>query len=222
MATECLCPYCREIIPLEDVNVATDIALCRACGRTSAFSMTCAEGDLANTSLDNPPRTIRVEEGFGGETTIVYHRLSPMLFFLVPFMALWSGASMIGIYGTQIKNGKFDLEQSLFGLPFAIGTVILLSVIAYLAFGRWAVTLNRGQGTVVVGVGPFVWTRTFSYNQTTIVSLKMTKVSVNDQPQAGVLVRTDDQDFLFGALIPEDAKRFIAAAILREVGKQFP
>jgi hypothetical protein len=34
-----------------------------------------------------------------------------------------------------------------------------------------------------------------------------------------ILVRTDGIDFLFGAILKDEAKRFIAAAILREAGK---
>ena len=33
-----VCPKCRGAIPLDDVNVATDIALCRRCEQTFAYS----------------------------------------------------------------------------------------------------------------------------------------------------------------------------------------
>jgi hypothetical protein len=160
-----------------------------------------------------------MEEGFGGETSIIYRRVSPILLFLVPFTALWSGGSMYGIYGNQIREGKFDLGQSLFGIPFLIGTLVLLGIIAYLTFGKWTIALDRGQGSVFVGLGPFGWTRHFSYNRNTLVSMRMTNVQVNEQPQKGILVRTDDVDFVFGSLLKEDAKRFIAAAILQQVEK---
>ena len=216
--TGCVCPYCKANIPLDDVNVATDIALCRACQRTCAYSLACSEAEISTDLLNAPPKTIKMETGFNGETTIVYHKLSPLLFFFIPFTALWSGGSMIGIYGTQIWNDKFDLGQSLFGIPFLIGTIGLLSVIAYMVFGKWIITLDRGQGTIFVGVGSLGWTRQFSYNKDSLVSLRMTSVRVNEVSQRGVFVRTDDKDFVFGALLKEDAKRFIAAAILQQVG----
>jgi hypothetical protein len=216
---ELFCPFCRASIPLADVNVATDIALCRACGRTSAFSVVSGQSEISLDCLAEPPRCVRVEDGFYEGTQITYRRLSPVLLFLIPFTALWSGGSMYGIYGTQIIKGEFDLEQSLFGIPFAFGTMILLSAIVYLIVGRWVVTLNRGEGTVFVGVGPLGWTRQFSYNRDTLVSLSMTSIKVNDCPQKGILVRTGDKDFVFGALIRDDAKRFIAATIMQAVGK---
>jgi hypothetical protein len=214
--TEILCPYCRKSIPVADVNVVTDIALCRACGRTTAFSAATGAGTISLDCLAEPPRCVRIENGFFDDTRIIYHRVSPVLWFLIPFAALWSGGSMIGVYGSQIRDGKFNLEQSLFGIPFLFGTVVLLAIIIYLMLGKWLITLNRGEGAVFVGVGPLGWTRRFSYNRDSMVSLCMTSVKVNDRPQQGILVRTDGKDFVFGALLKEDAKRFIAAAIMRE------
>jgi hypothetical protein len=203
---------------MEDVNIATDIALCRACGRTTSFSAISGTGEISLECLNNPPRSIRVEDGFNGDKTIVYHRMSPALLFLIPFTALWSGGSIYGIYWSQIRDGKFDPGQSLFGLPFAFGTLVLLAIIAYLMFGKWVVRLDRGEGSVFVGLGPLGWTRHFSYNRDTIVSFRMTSVKINDVPQKGILVRTDDKDFVFGALLKDDAKHFIAAAITKQVG----
>ena len=40
-------------------------------------------------------------------------------------MLIWSGGSLGGIYGTQIANQEFSLLQSLFGIPFIIGTINL-------------------------------------------------------------------------------------------------
>ena len=219
MATDFLCPFCHARIPAEDVNVATDIALCRACGRTAAFSVVSGSEEVSLDCLNNPPRNVRMESDFGGPITITYRRISLALLFLVPFTAFWSGFSMYGIYGTQIIKGEFDLHKSLFGIPFLIGTVILLSIIVFLLLGKWVVTLDRGEGSVFVGVGPIGRTRRFTYNRDTTVSMRMTQVRVNQQPQKGILVRTDKQDFVFGTLIKEESKRFIAAAIMQQVAQ---
>ena len=85
-------------------------------------------------------------------------------------------------------------------------------------FGKWVITLDRGQGTVFVGVGSLGWTRQFSYSKDSLVSLRITNVQVNNVSQRGIFIRTDDKDFVFGAMFKEDAKRFIAAAILQQVG----
>jgi hypothetical protein len=219
MVADYSCPFCHAQISLDDMNVATDLALCRACGRTSAFSVVCGASEISQDCLDKPPRHIRVLRGFNDETTVTYRRISPFLLFLIPFMAIWSGVTLGGTFAKQIRDGAFNLAETLAGLPFLLGTVIMLIVVAYLTFGKWVVELNRGNGSVFVGVGPLGWTRRFSYNRATIVSLKMTDATVNNRPQKGILVRTDENDFVFGAFIKDDAKRFIAATIMRQVGQ---
>lgn len=217
MNNEYRCPFCHADIAMEDINVAKDIALCRACGKTSGFSTVCGASEISLDALDTPPRCVKMDLDPIDGTKLIYRRLSPVLLFLVPFTALWSGGSIIGIYGSQIMNGKFDLESSLFGIPFLIGTIILLGVIIYLIFGKWAITLNQGEGIVFVGVGGIGWTRRFNYNKDSLVSMQLTDVKVNEVSQKGILVRTDGKDFLFGALIKQEAKQFIGAVILKHV-----
>ena len=215
--TEFHCPFCQSAIAAEDVNVATDLALCRACGRTSAFALVAGASNISLDCLDSPPKGIRISRNLQGGTKVVYRRVSPALFFLVPFTAFWSGGSMAVIYGSQIRKGVFDLHQSLAGLPFLLGTVILVSIILFCAFGRWEVIVQQGQGSVFVGLGSFGWRRRFTYDHETTILLRLTSIQVNDVAQRGICVRTDDQEFVFGTLIKEPAKQFMAAAILRAV-----
>ena len=219
MQSQYICPLCRSVIAADDVNVATDLALCRSCGRTSSFSMVSGASEISLDSLQKPPPSISIEEDFGGGRAIIYRKLSPALLFLIPFTALWSGFSMWGIYGSQFRKGEFDLGQSLFGLPFLLGTIVLLSTIMFLLFGRWVITLRKGTGTVFVGVGPVGWTRHFTYNRETLVSMRMTDVRVNEVSQKGILIRNGDTDFVFGTLLKDEAKQFIAAVIMKEAGE---
>jgi len=123
---------------------------------------------------------------------------------------------MWGIYGSQFRKGEFDLSQSLFGLPFLFGTVVLLSIITFLLAGRWRITLKKGLGTVFVGVGTLGWTRTFAYGRDTLVSMRMTNVRVNEVSQKGISIRNESTDLIFGTMLKEDAKQFIAATIMKE------
>lgn len=215
MQSEYTCPLCRCPISIDDVNVATDLALCRSCGKTSPFSMVTGSTGLTPGILDSPPRWIRMEEDPLAGTVITYRRKSPMLFFLIPFTAIWSGGSVGGIYGSQLYKGEFDVSQSLFGLPFLAGTIVLLGVVTFLLLGKWVVTLRDGEGSVFVGMGGLGRTRRFTYGRDTQVSLRMTSVKVNDVPQKGICVRNGDKDVIFGTLLKDEAKQFIAAAILR-------
>ncbi len=100
--------------------------------------------------------------------------------------------------GTQIVAGKFDPENPSLESHSSFGTIILLAAVTYFTFGKWVIRLSHGEGTVFTGVGFLGWTRRFSYNRNSTVSMTyMTSVSANGQPQPGILVHTDDQDFIF-------------------------
>ncbi|MFO1488299.1 MAG: hypothetical protein U1F65_07465 [Verrucomicrobiota bacterium] len=211
------CPNCRQAIPLDDINVVKDIALCRSCGKTWAFSQTTAVKELDGVDFRQPPKGVRLTTDHHGATRIVYRRLSPILIFLIPFTALWSGFSMWGIYGRQIRQGNFDLGQSLFGLPFLLGTIVLCTVILFGLFGRWEVRVRNGEGSCFVGVGPFGWRRKFAFGSRAVVTLETSSYRVNHRAQDAITIQQDGGKIIsFGAPIPSrEAKVFMAAAIQR-------
>jgi hypothetical protein len=216
-ASDAICPGCGQTIPLEDVNVARDLAVCRACGKTWAFSAVAGAKELKGVDLATPPKGVRVETDYEGATKIIYKRVSPIAIFFVGFTALWGGGSMAGIYGSQIVKGHFNVTQSLFGLPFLFGTIVLCSVTAFCLFGRWEIKVRRDEGTVFVGVGPFGWRRQFACGPGMQVSLQMSAVRVNNQPQEAITIQQgEDTKIAFGAVIAKrDVKLFIAAALAR-------
>jgi hypothetical protein len=217
MPSEYTCPFCGADNPLDDVSVASDITPCRDCGQALTFPLTDGTRSVSQNSLDIPPRHVRVEKGFNGETTITFHRLSPTLLFLIPFTAIWSGGSLWLKFAPQIRNGNFNLAETLSGLPFLLGTVILLAYVAGVAFGRWVVKLNQGDGEVFFGVGSLGWARHFSYRNTSVVRFIATSAKVWGKRQNGILVRTGEDNFVFGTTIKDDVRWFMAAIILQQV-----
>ena len=224
MPSEYKCPSCGAAISLDDVNVSKDVALCRACGQSTAFSVISAAAEINLQSLAQPPRGIRMEEEPGGVLKIRYKKISPAVLFLIPFTVFWGGFSIGGIYGSQIRKGQFNLHESLFGIPFLIGTIVLLCIISYLLFGKWVITLNEGAGTVFTGIGPLGWTRRFAYDRSTAVGLRLITTQSGTSlgsprrtsyvTQKAVAVRTGEKELLFGTMIKDEAKQFIAAAIV--------
>jgi len=53
-------------------------------------------------------------------------------------------------------------------------------------------------------------------NQTSVVSLRLSNVSESGKIHREILVRTTGRDQTFGALLPDDVKRYIAAVIQRK------
>ena len=163
------CPTCKQVIPPERINIAKDVAHCEPCNELFSLSATIAGGGaVEGFDRHDPPRGAWCEEtGFGwqiGSTT-----RSAAAFFLVPFMCVWSGFSLGGIYGMQIVNGEFNIWLSLFGIPFVIGTLALGSLAVMTVIGKVVVTVEGDSGTVFEGVGPIGWTRRFEWPSVTSI-----------------------------------------------------
>jgi hypothetical protein len=50
-----ICPSCRSAIAVDDINVSTDLALCRACGKSFRFSEIAGEISSSGPDLNSPP-----------------------------------------------------------------------------------------------------------------------------------------------------------------------
>jgi hypothetical protein len=156
-----ICPSCRATISIADINVSTDIALCRSCGKTFSFSEIVPGVATVRPDLAAPPAGTWFEElprGFrvGGSTR------SWMALVIVPFTCVWSGGSLGGIYGSQIKSGHFDLHSSLFGVPFLIGSFFLVGMCAMTAAGKIELVQSEERLKLFMGVGRLGWSRTFT------------------------------------------------------------
>ncbi len=205
-----ICPKCRAEIPLDDVNVATDIALCRRCKESFAYSELIEEQEAGSVNLNLPPKGtwfLRTMNGFEvGSTT-----RSAAALFLVPFMCVWSGGSLGGIYGSQIIKGKFELVQSLFGIPFLLGTLIFGSIAVMSVCGKIVVRVEGIKGEVFTGVGPIGWRQKFQRDDVTKVRRSQhrgSKGNMSDQITIegrktihfGVGMKTERLHFILAAL----------------------
>ena len=159
------CPTCRRDLPLADVNVERDTALCRQCGGTFSFADLVAGDGAAEAAFDplDPPRGAWFTPAFDGFEAGVSTR-SPFAIFLVPFLCVWSGFSLGGIYGTQVWTGRFNLLMSLFGIPFVLGTFLFGSIALMSVAGKYVVSVAGDEGRIFVGVGPLGWTRHFAWS----------------------------------------------------------
>lgn len=157
------CPTCRTSIPLEDINVANDVALCRGCRQNFSYAELIGAGGATNeVNLNTPPGGAwftRTTRGFevGASTR------SAFALIMVPFMCVWSGGSLGGIYGKQIVDGKLNIGMSLFGIPFLLGTVVLGSVAVMMVCGKVVVRVEGDDASIFTGAGPIGWTRRFSW-----------------------------------------------------------
>ena len=59
------CPNCGQELPLADVNVAQDVALCRACNYTGSFLAAATVPRLTDEELARPPKRVSLKREFG-------------------------------------------------------------------------------------------------------------------------------------------------------------
>ena len=161
---EVVCPRCRSDVPLEDVNVANDIALCRKCAYDFSFAEAINQAESEPVDLTKPPKGVwykRTSNGFelGSSTR------SAAAFFLVPFMMVWSGGSLGGIYGSQIAKGDFNLGMSLFGLPFLFGTILFGSIAVMTVCGKFVVRAEGCDGELFVGAAGIGYRKKFRWDE---------------------------------------------------------
>jgi hypothetical protein len=216
MAEKFLCPSCRAEIPLDDVNVSKNIALCRQCGKTWDFAELTEDTQASDVDTNRPPsgawyRQMPPRQFEVGSTT-----RSPAAFFLVPFMCVWSGLSMSGIYGTQIIKGHFNPIMSLFGLPFLIGTIVLLGASLMCIFGKIVVRVDGNSGVIFNGIGPIGWRRRFQWDRVTAIRLTQAARSDNSNKIWYRITLDGDKPINFASAIKRERLDFIAAVLRKK------
>ena len=137
----------------------------------------------------------------------------------MPFTCLWAGGSLFAIYGVQIMRHQFDWRPTLFGIPFLIGSIFLISFCIYLIFGKMVLTLKRGRGTYFVGVGSIGMTKCFDYTCDTKVYIGNTLYRANGKNLPLVELKTPGQPTTVRLFAngEDDVIEYVIAVIRREI-----
>jgi hypothetical protein len=200
--------------------VAADTALCRKCGSAFSFSELLHYGRDFNTA--DPPRGISFEDAPGGFIVSATTRSWAALF-VVPFATVWCSMALGGIYGSQFREGDFNLLQSLFGIPFLIGSVMLISTALMLSIGVVKVRRDGDDGAVFTGIGPLGWTRRFRWPE--IVSVLETDATYTlhraGQTQRVAAINLADasrpRQIRFGAMLSEERRRYLIWILRKQI-----
>lgn len=194
--------------------MATDVAVCPHCNEVFSISSIVSAGHELDDgfNINEPPRGTSFQDTGTGWKISASTR-SPIAFFLVPFMCVWSGFSLGGIYGTQIANGEFNVGMSLFGIPFVLGTLLFGSIAVMSVCGRIVVSVDRNDGRVFAGVGPFGWKRRFDW--LSIKAIEEDHLGYHYSGSNGLTISLVGQSRLkFGSMLSE-ARRYYVLRSLR-------
>lgn len=130
-----ICPACRGELPSADINVATDVALCRACGQTFKLSKLQDAAALATVNLDDPPAGCWVRDDGDGVRIGASTRSASSFFGLTFFAAFWN--SIVGVFVA----------------------ITLASTLSHLgvALPKWFPAPNQGGMPLGTGMTAFMW-----------------------------------------------------------------
>ncbi|MBO9492341.1 hypothetical protein J7384_18410 [Endozoicomonas sp. G2_1] len=156
------CSNCRIKIDSNNINVSKDTAYCDSCESLTSLSSLLESTPSSTFDTAQPVKGVQVLDN-GYKWSIEASNRSLMAIFLVPFTLVWAGGSLSNIYGTQLLNSEFDPVQSLFGLPFLIGSIVLTSITLMSLFGRTYVSNDNGKALVFIGIGSIGWYRRFDW-----------------------------------------------------------
>jgi len=205
-AVKFYCPTCRQQFLPENINVQTDLALCKACGNVARLSGL-VDADVASEILQNVPKGAWYSDTMSGCVVGATTR-HPMAFFLVPFMCVWSGFSLGGIYGKQISKGQFNLTNSLFGIPFVLGTLFFGGTALMAVCGKVEVRVDDGEGVVFVGIGRLGWNRRFRLDEINSIEDKVTSFRYPGGQGEAIVLR-GKSSLSFGTNLTEPRRYFI-------------
>lgn len=205
-----LCPKCKRAAPPDQVNMATDLAFCPDCNDGFRISENLGSEAVNPDILRDPPKGAWFKQDMHG-TVIGATTRSAMAFFLVPFMCVWSGASLGGIYGTQIMKGEFNLGMSLFGIPFLLGSVLFWAIALMAVCGKVEVKIGRAS-SVFVGVGRFGWTRKFDWSEVATIREDITGVHRQGGAQRAIVFEGKER-LVFGSGLSENRRYFLLNAL---------
>ena len=221
---EVTCPKCRGKIATDDINVATDVALCRACGNTCRLSEIVHGGKIISAlmssiappsgpvDLNSPPAGAWYEPAADGFSAGATTR-SWMALFIVPFTCVWAGGSMFGIYGTQLVKGHFSLGLSLFGLPFLLGSIFLVSWCAMSVAGKVTVSAHGDRLAIFTGVGPLGVTRIANLSDFKTAREDWGYGSMNGNQQSRVIRLEGARAMAFGSMLSIQRRYFLVSAL---------
>lgn len=225
-----VCPDCKAAISSDEINVAKDVAFCRACNK--AFSLSALVHGAVVPSEVNfaaPPsgswyRDNGVEVVIGATTK----SLGTGMFFLF-FTTFWNSitwtfviGALVGLFKNAPSHGSGVGRSSqppefilLFMVPFVLVGIGTAVAAAFCFIGRVEARLRGPDGTAFVGLGAVGWRKRFNAGEVTDVTIDPASWQQNGRSVYQIVLR--GPDIRFGGGLSDDRRNFVAAALRRQI-----
>jgi len=170
------CPSCGARIALKDINVKTDVMLCRACGKTSSCSRY-LQRETACKFPENPPKRVRVVHEEAAFDKPREERVEWRYgVWGVLFGAFWVGIGAVVLWKDIAwycgrVNSATNPELGMVVSPFIV--LMGLALVVFTIFGKFSLSIVDGWCTYFVGVGKIGRKREFKLSRDTSVEFEV-------------------------------------------------
>ena len=235
------CPKCGKVIPSEDVNVANDVAYCRACNLSHQLSALTQGTEVdADIDLNNPPAGAwHISDGTGSVIGATHRSLGAAIGALV-FSLFWNGIVsvfvLVALAGT-LRNLGIPLPHwfpapNMNGSPMSVGMTIflwlfltpfivigLVMIGAFLSSigGRTEVRMNNAEGVVFTGIGTVGYRRRFDASAVKEVRIDDRQWRDSDggrQRKTCIVIETrEGKQVKLGTMLTPERRKFVAGAM---------
>lgn len=207
------CPRCNASVEKQNINIQANIAQCQNCDAIFRISdhLDERESVVDGFDLNKPPQGAWIRNEMNqlvmGATT-----RTRIAIFLVPFMVVWSGFSIGGLYGIQLVKGEFDPFLSLFGIPFLLGSVFFWGITLMAIWGKVELTLDKRGGSVFTGIGSVGISKRFTWVEISTVREKQSTFSYPGS-QGGTIQLDGIRRITFGLGVKDNRRYYLYRAL---------
>jgi len=240
-----ICPTCHREIALADLNVASDVALCRACGVVHKLSGLVQAADLEEgVDFSRPPEGAWYRDSGMGAVVGATHRSAGTAVGLLCLALFWNGIVSMFVFlaanstlhllgvprpawfpSPRMNGGEMGAGMTIF-LWLFLAPFILIGLVMFGAFlsalgGRTEVSIQSGQGVLYTGIGALGRRWRFSSDAVKDIRIEDRTWRDNDgarqQRRQIVLEMAEGKPLKFGSMLREDRMKFVAAAVQKLV-----
>jgi hypothetical protein len=235
------CSRCGRVIPSDDINVANDVAYCRACNATYQLSILTQEAELdSGIDLNNPPSGAWYRTDGTSQVIGATHRSIGGAIGALAIALFWNGITSIFVLialASTLRHLGLHLPHwfpapNVSGPPMAVGMTVFLWVfllpfitiglVMIGAFfsslgGRTEVRINNAEGTVFTGVGALGYRRRFDASgvKDVRVNEKQWRDSDGDRRSKTLIIieTREGKEVKLGSMLTAERRKFVAGAL---------
>ena len=225
---------------MADLNVASDVALCRACGLVHKLSSLLQAAKLEEgVDLACPPAGAWYRDS-GFEAVIgATHRSVATVMGLLAFSLFWNGIVSVFVFfafnstlhlldlprpawfpSPKMNGGDMGWGMTvflwLFLTPFIVIGLAMLGGFVSALGGRTEMRIQDGQGVLYTGIGALGWRRRFNAQSVNEVRIDDRRWRDSDgdtrRTKQIVVEMVNGKAIRFGSMLRDDRMKFVAAA----------